>query len=431
MIWSGFAKGGTMKIEIKHNAIYTPSCAKQNGAASLLMSIIILALITVVTLFTSKSILTEQKIANNDVRAKQAFEAAEAGLSAAITYLSENPDRDGDADNEVDDVFDTDGDGIGDSEEAMIGGTNLVVVTILEPKTDLDTIRIRAKGYSDDRKATRTIFRVVTVVDPIPNMPDNPMTTRGTVTVTGSATIFNPEGHSTIWSGDDINLGGNNSTATNVADMSDPNYPGCMDISVNNPGACGVVASSNMLIVGPDVIEYDTNLINLTEPQFFENFFGLPPYTYRDSMISKDVAAATVNADAHLAANEIIWVEGDTSFSGVTVGCLTTLVGAAVCAPTNTKPSIMIVNGDANFSGTNNFYGILFVMGAINITGSTNVVGALTAGSTINNSTGGALNIWYSSDLLRRARLNGPKGNASGSWADFCVQEPGQPDCLG
>ena len=72
---------------LKANASY------QKGAASLVMSMVILALITFVTIYTSRSILNEQKIANNDYRAKQAFGAAEAGIAEAISYLSEDPDR--------------------------------------------------------------------------------------------------------------------------------------------------------------------------------------------------------------------------------------------------------------------------------------------------------------------------------------------------
>jgi len=416
----------TMSMDNNFHRVNCPGFAKQNGAASLLISLVVLALITVVTLFASKSILTEQKIANNDVRAKQAFEAAEAGLSAAITYLSENPDRDGVGG--IDPVFDTDADGVGDVNTTTIGTNNLVEVKILSPLNQFNSIRVRSKGYSDDRMATRSVFSVLSVVDPIPNVPSNPLTTRGTVTITGSATISNSEGYSTVWSGGDVDLGSNNATATEIADMADANYPGCMNISVNNPGACGVVASSNKVMTGPDVVKYDANLGNLSQPRFFENFFGMQPGTYQSSMVSLDTTAALVNTSAQLSVNEIIWVEGNTTFSGITVGCTTVVNGNNVCPSTDTKPSIIIINGDATFNGNNKFYGVVFVMGAVNMTGSTTVTGALVAGGAINSNAGGSVDILYSSNLLDRVRLNGPLGIATGSWADFCVTPL---DCLG
>ncbi len=415
-----------MKKELNCYRVSVGNHTRQRGAASLLMSIIVLALITIVTLFSSKSILTEQKIANNDVRAKQAFETAEAGLSAAISYLSKDPDRD--SNDIIDPVFDTNADGQGDSNDSIIGVNNRVVISILTPPNQFDSISVRSKGFSDDSMASRSVFSVVSVVDPLPNVPDTPLIARGTISIVGSATIRNPEGYSTIWSGGDVALGSNNATETEVADMADANYPGCMGISVNNTGACGLVASSNMTIIGPDVVEYDANLSTLSPVGFFENFFGMPPETYHNSMISLDTTAALVNSNANLAVDDIIWVEGNVTFSGITVGCTTVVVGTNVCPSANTKPSIMIVNGNASFSGSNKFYGLVFVMGDISVANSTTVTGALFAGGALVNNMGGSLDLWFSSDLLNKARLLGPLGIVAGSWTDFCIP---QPDCLG
>jgi hypothetical protein len=391
-----------------------PHALRQRGAASLIVSLIILALITFVTIYTSKTIITEQKISNNDYRSKQAFEAAEAGLGAAINYYSEDPDMD--SNNVLDNVFDSDNDGIGDSTTSVISASNRVIVTAVDLSGNMTIIRVTSQGFSDDDTSTRTLVQDISTVNPLPNTPSNPFTTRGTVVVTGSATIHNPEGHSTIWSGGDVDLGANNATATEVADVTDANYPGCMDTAM----ACNVIQSSNKVTVGLDVIEHDSNLANLSNNDFFENFFGMPPTNFRDSMVTLDTTGATANTDVQLATNEIIWVEGDTTFSNnTTVGCKVVVTGNNVCATANTKPSIMIINGNATFGGTTQFYGIVYVTGSITITGNSTVYGALVGASSVTNNTGGSLDIWYNSDVLERVKRNGPLGSSAGSWRDF------------
>lgn len=395
-----------------------PHHLQQRGAASLVVSLIILALITLVTIYTSKTIITEQKIANNDYRAKQAFQAAEAGIGAAINYYSDDPDMD--SDGVLDGVFDSDNDGVGDSANSVVGASNRVIVNATDLSGNMTILRITSQGFSDDDTAMRTIVQDISTVNPLPNTPSNPFTTRGTVVVTGSATIHNPEGHSTIWSGGDVDLGANNSTATEVADVTDADYPGCMDYSISNANHCDVIQSSNKVTVGLDVIEHDSNLANLNDSEFFENFFGMSLTNFHESMVTLDTTAANANTDVQLATNEIIWVEGDTEFSNnTTVGCKAVVTGGNVCSNANTKPSIMIINGNATFGGTTQFYGIVYVTGSITISGNSTVYGALVGGSTVTNNTGGSLDIWYDSDVLNRVKRNGPLGSSAGSWRDF------------
>jgi hypothetical protein len=158
-------------------------------------------------------------------------------------------------------------------------------------------IGIRSDGVSDDRTATRTIRAMGSVADSLPNSPGNPLTTRGTVIIDGSATTHNPEGSSTIWSGSNVELGSNNATATNIADPADAGYPACLD----TPMTCSTTRSSTKVSIGLDVIEHDTSLLNLTSEQMFENFFGLSTVNYRESRVTLEVDAADVN---NLATNE-------------------------------------------------------------------------------------------------------------------------------
>ena len=387
---------------------------KQKGVATLAISLVLLVLITLVSIYTSRTVSLEQKISNNDFRSRQALLNAEAGYAAAITYLREDPDVNNDG--VIDEIYDTDNDGIGDSDTANVGtGSVTVNVTDLSGG-DMTIVRLVSQGFSDDFSATRTVTQVVAALNPLPSDPGIPLITRGNVDVNGSATVTNPEGHSTIWSGQDVDLGSNNSTGTNVADFDDAGYPGCM----NTPLTCGTVSSSNMLIVGPDVIEHDSSLSNLSNNGFFANFFGSTPEAYRQSMITLETTGANADTDIELATREVIWVEGDVTFSNsTTVGCSSPVSGSNICSAGDQKPSILIVNGNMTLQGTPHFYGLVFVTGTVDLSGNTTVYGALVAGGGITQQTGGSLDIIYHSGLLTTLGGIGRLATSAGGWKDF------------
>lgn len=415
---------------MQHYRFQGKTSESQRGALTLAVSLAILMLSTLVTFNVSKAILMEQRITNNDTRAKMAFEAAEAGIVAALDYIENDPDRDLSlntygasntpcglpAGSTMDCIFDTDADGMGDTNISTVGSAT-VTVTLTDLSSNLTNIQIVATGTSDDGSAVRQITQSIMTINPLPNAPDNPVITRGTMIIGGSATVHNPEGHSTIWTGSEIDMGSNNSTATEVPDVSAADYPVCMDTP---PNFCtSLTQASDNAVKGLDVIENDSSLSALSVADFFQNFFGLSPTTYRSSMVTIDVAAAAANAAIDLATHEVIWIQGNHTFSGVTVGCTTAVTGSNVCPLANQKPSIVIVNGDATFSGGPHFYGILFVMGDVTISGNTTVRGALvTAGSTTSN-TGGSFDVWYNSTILGGTSMAGATTGSAGTWKDF------------
>lgn len=383
----------------------------QSGAITLAVSLAILVLSTLVTFNVARAILMEQRITNNEVRAKQAFEAAEAGMTHAFTYLTDDPDRNNDG--VVDPVFDANADGVGDTNTMAIGNAS-VTVSVTNVSADLTRMRIISQGFSDDRSATRTISQNLVTLSALPNLPGNPIIARGAVVISGSATVHNQEGHSTIWSGGDVDLGSNNSTSTEVPDMTSPSYPACMDI----PGTCPLARASSRTLAGVDVIENDSSLGALTAAEFFQNFFGMSPQRYRETMVTIDVPAASAPDAIHLAKNEVIWVEGNLSLNGRTMGCTTSVTGNNVCPVANRRPSILIVNGNMTMNGTPHFYGLVFVMGNAVNSGNVTIHGAAVIGGTANSS-GGSFDIWYNSSILAGAGRAGISAGSAGTWKDF------------
>lgn len=394
---------------------------RQTGAATLAVALVLLFLVTMVGAYTSRTVIVEQKIAGNDFRTRQAFEAAESGLHIAMAYITETGGADKDENGLLDPVFDTNNDGIGDAASMVFDNSSSVTVAL---SGAFPQIGIRSDGVSDDRTATRTIRAMGSVADSLPNSPGNPLTTRGTVIIDGSATTHNPEGSSTIWSGSNVELGSNNATATNIADPADAGYPACLD----TPMTCSTTRSSTKVSIGLDVIEHDTSLLNLTSEQMFENFFGLSTVNYRESRVTLEVDAADVNNLAtnetdpgiDMAIGEIVWVEGNAVLSdNLTVGCAIEITGNQTCPNASLDPTILIVNGDLTTSGTPHFYGIVFVLGNIDVSSNSTVTGALVSTGDLTNSAGGSLDIWYNSDVLDSVRDNGRLAAAPGSWRDW------------
>ena len=386
---------------------------QQRGAATLIISLVMLILITFVTFYTSKSIITEQQLANNDYRARMAFEAAEAGLAAATLNLADDPDLDGDGildgSTSTEYLFDNNDDG--DRQDAGTDNNLVTVNTAFAEVTTEDlssgaftTIRISSIGFSDDRTAQRTIERVVVSLDPLPNSPQNPLTTKGSVVISGSATVHNQEGHSTIWSGDDVDLGSNNSTSTNVPDVADAAYPGCMD----DAGTCSTLQSSNKTLVGLDVVENDSNLSNLTSDQFFENFFGSAPASYKDKHVTLETTHTAADTDLDGTNSEVIWVDGS--------GGSTELQGTAI--GTAADPVILIIDGDLELSGNPTIYGVVFVMGNLTASGNSTVTGALVVNGATSNSSG-SLDVYFNSAVLDGAGGQSNLGASAGSWSDL------------
>ena len=323
---------------------YTPLPHAQRGIATLLISLVILTTITFTLIYSARTVLMEQRITANDLRGRQAFEAAEAGQEAAVAYLMTGGGRDKDGDGyivtdalETDEfIFDTDTTPGNDSNTLTMPNGSQVTVEMFVADIDTKTsayvaTRIQTKGWSDDGTATRTINHVYSYVSPLPNVPENPVLARGTVVVNGSATVINPEGHSTIWSGLPVDLGGNAATATMIADPSQTSdgahttkYPNCLGSTTLDPENCAptatnqcpceVVMSSDRGTPGLDIVEQDDSLKNLLAGEFFMNFFGTTEQDYKNNRVTLFTTGTDSSEDyptgTNLATSQVVWVDG-------------------------------------------------------------------------------------------------------------------------
>ncbi|OOZ41336.1 hypothetical protein BOW53_04260 [Solemya pervernicosa gill symbiont] len=411
---------------------------QQRGAATLLISLALLISITLISVYTARTTIMEQKIAANDFRTKQAFEAADAGMEYAIAYIRGPGGVDKDANGALDtNIVDSNSDGTYNTNTLTLS-TGATYTIALSGSTG--SVIVTSTGTSDDGTATRTITQTIGSVDPLPNEPHTPLTTRGGAFIGGSATVINPEGKATIWSGGNVDLGSNNSTATMVADPTDATYPAC----IGSPEApCDVERSSDKDNEGFDLVENDANLSALSSDDYFLNFFGLDKTTYRNTRVEIEStgATATNNHDAaspgiNLAQETVVWVDGggpgnNVSIGGVTVGCASSVnVNAnyedSACDNNNgdppfdaALPTITIIDGDASATGSTTLLGLVYITGDFNITGNVTVVGAVIVEGQTLSSGGGSLDIIYNSRVLGNAGGEGNSASLAGSWRDF------------
>ncbi len=419
---------------------------RQQGGATLFMAMSILVLMTLVLFFAARTMQLEVKVISNYTRNIQAFEAAEAGVAHAVSnfegneiYCLKNV-----TDTSCDSAVNLDMDAVDTS-----ATDNLSASFYLEVDADGGVV---SRGFSDDKSATRVIRIRLDNVDPLPNPPDNPLISQGTSVFTGSATVYNPEGHTTIWSGDKTDLTQNNSASTFIADPSfddgTNSYPTCMDYAVT----CHMLRSSNKVNSGLDVIEHDESLVQLQADgslaglsanpasTFFGNFMGASKQDFFDNRATIVVDASSGGAIESVKelTGEVIWIhtndtngdgygDGVVSLSGSpTFGCSVDVNGVNAdnnggYLPGNTcpdvEPSMYIIDGDLDVGGSPAFYGLLFVTGDLIGGGNFSVEGSIVVEGDAKPT--GSIDVWYNSDMLEALTEIGNYSGIAGTWRDF------------
>jgi Tfp pilus assembly protein PilX len=424
---------------------------QQKGAVTLAMSLILLFLITLVTLGVTRNISIEKKFSNNDVRSSLAFEAAEAGVAAAFGYLENRvvvgsgiqfDDYTVNGTAQPSPFYNADYDG--DRAYRGVLDTGSYVVRIFgvaddpdDPLVSSETVmsdqsfKIVSTGFSDDLSATRTISLIASRNKALEEIAGNPLIAKGLVNSGGSFTVINPEGDTTIWSGDDVDLSSGNGTETEIPNPFDTGYPECM----STPLLCDTVDTSNKTLgAGPDVIEYDTNLSNLSTAELFEKYFGsndIDAYAESDE-VTLDTSAGDPQING---LTESVIVLSDPSGvvsipANTFIGCPNKPAANKACPEVdpavNPNPdewpsiaSIVIINGDLEFNGNIHISGLLFVNGrVIDGNGNLSVYGAMITGG-VSNDVSGSIDITYHSGLLAQASLLGPSYAPPGGWRDF------------
>lgn len=386
------------------------SLSRQGGVATLFIAIMMLTAITLVALLSSKTVITEAKMAANNYRTTQSVAAANYAMDLGVNYFDTggfdrfdvdgNPGFDGVVDSKHIDLNNdgvADGGGIGmdtlsltstDGSQTILAELSFDEFGCGASGIDFTAGMITVTGYSDiNQVAQRTITQCVGPIGILrDDGPKQPLVAQGQVALTGNARIVNRFTSTTIWSGDQVTIGSSSAMETyigaknlslidqvdgngNPIDDGDPDTLNISDpvdiarlLSTDEDVDTQLVSNRN-LGNGLDIIDDDSTLDTLIGLEFFKNFFHAEA---RSEL--KLLAGAQVYNKIDLAKNGtevtsgLVWIEGDQAMNGGVIGSIE-------------APVIVYIHGDFKLTGAT-IYGVLYVAGVYEIAGNPTIVGA-------------------------------------------------------
>lgn len=412
---------------------------RQNGAASLLISVLIMFLAATLIIGVSRTTTLEQRMSGNELRARQAFTAAQAGLDHAIDYMLASPQGiDQDEDDNPDTVAPLDhvapatyrfsycADFVetlcAESPAAPACGGPLTPEHFSEPV-------IVSCGWSDDETGRRLIQQQVTHIPGIGSAPNAPAVVKSAVNVSGSATIWNYFTNLTVWTGNSLTSIGNSGktyvrnpllpppnrdAGTQEPALPDANKNADEQGNANDYCDDGDAATSyncwegvtDKNSTGPDVIANDPVLAGLSDAQMFQNYLGAEDLdTYRDYVADQDITAAQADAlDDGDTLGQAVVIDGNTTLPNGTIG-------------SRDEPVVLVIDGDWT-GGNVTVWGIVYVTGDIDLAGNPLVYGAVVAEGEMRAT--GSLDIVYDPYTLEQAKARTGRASLSASgWRDW------------
>lgn len=358
----------------------------QMGAATLLITTLLLVSVSMIAIFVANYSVMQQKISANAKRNLQAFQAAEAGLEFGINYLQKNSAT----------ILATKSGGFvqpysdsSTSNVTLANGSKYTISYTNPVANNYQLIQITSTGTNDDGSATRAVQQQVKFGSIIFAPPTTPLVSKGSVIMGGSNDIINLTGPTTVVAGSTVNLNGSSITQAQGGVSSTPGHLKS-DIQQN----VGTLSSESV-----------TN--------FFASYFGAGMNTVKGSANltynNLNDYAATLNGKKGVT----IWIDQTNGNDAVISGSST--IGTA------SQPVLIIVNGNLDISGSNTIYGLVVVLGAATteISGSSTITGGLLAADNLNLS--GSNIITYNASVLSTLQQSSSNyyAKVAGTWKDY------------
>lgn len=363
-------------------------CRQQNGAATLMMTLVLMVLSTMIIIFAANYGKLQSKAIANIQRNGQAYDAAQAGLEFGINYLQKNSTAI--LANPVSGHIVTYSNS--DVTNVSLPNGSKFSITYTNPTAnDYDLILVSSTGSSDDSSSTRTVSQLVKFGSVLLNSPTKPLILKGAVNMGDDSEIINTENDYTIDSGSTINL---DKKAVTII-------------------ASGV--SSKKKKLKSDVTENDAALSGITSSDLFIDYFGLTSSLVKSSMLNQFTNSTSTDYSSQLNGLEgtSIWIDQ--------TGGTATIKGTTTIGSSN-NPVVLIINGNPSFQDSTTIYGYVYIdnTSAVQLSGNVLIVGGLVATGAINLID--SAHIMYSSFVLDNLRNQSNLryfAKVPGSWKDF------------
>jgi hypothetical protein len=401
----------------------------QRGAATLPVGVLLLFIAALVLIAVSRTTLMEQRISGNEIRVRQALQAAQAGISHAMAYMqAEGIDR----------VSPTDQADAITSLTLPTGASYQVYFCDPSPAPQPDPYPpvdacvtpasrstcgsgfnekakfglplVLACGRSDDGIALQPVVvsfaRAITLAD----APANPVISKGTINVQGGATVTNYFTNLTIRTGEPLaSLGHSGKTFVRNPAVPEPSMSATPP---ERPTSCTVttdyVCLTDKSVAGPDVFDRDLTLKNLPDAAMFNNMFGADFITYRDDIATRSITAAEVDVlEGETVSGEAVVITGssaDVDLPGGVIG-------------SRDHPVILIMEGNWEQGATTTVYGIVYVRGDMDVRGTVTVYGHVSVEGSVGGT--GSLDVIYDPYAIEGGKRLGKPGMLAGSWRDW------------
>lgn len=342
----------------------TTSKRRQSGVLASSFALIMIIVLALTVFTTSGSALTSQRTANTDNRVGQALEAAEAGLDLALAKLRSTRIP------------------YASFSQTLPNGTSFIVTIKDSGVYRQGRYTVVSRGSSIDKSAMRTVRQTFALLHLLHNAPETPLITRKSVSFQGAATIVNREGFTTIWSGGHSGFGSSSNGGTWI----DPKRDGKLRQSTSGNG------------YGGDVVLDDITIANLNDDEFYYTFMGVPRSKLYEMSTKPNSNVIWLSSN-----NDTIKIAGNAVFGSPTT------------------PVIVYIDGNADITGTPQFYGLVYVRGDFGKAGTANIYGAVVVeGNTEFSAVTGNLEVSYDSELLSKINSGSPYvSGIPGSWKDF------------
>ncbi len=363
---------------------------KYKGITVLLLTVTLMIVTLLLILFASQYSALQQKITSDLYKNQQAFEAAQAGLEAAIPYFQANYAA---ITAQASGGYLTAYMNSSTQNVVLTNGSQYTFVFTNPTANNYHLVTITSTGVSADGTATRVISQQLQGYGSSIPTPTVTMTIQGSIALNNSASINNTQTNSNILAGGSITF--NNSAQTTTSGGT----------------------SSNRNQTGSDIQQNDGSISGMSTTDFFNSVFGANQaavqsaanYTYSN-------ASNTSYNFLNNVTGSIIWIN-QTSGSTATISNSTTIGSAS-------HPVVLIVNGNLDIANSVTIYGLVFIMNSSSTTFDNNSVtinGALAATGSFQFSNSATLN--YNSSVLTALpsiiTSSSSYGKVPASWKDF------------
>lgn len=377
-------------MNVKILAQHSHDLHRQRGAATLFVVVVVLLLVTLITYTMTNTTMVEGRMTTSDVKSRQAFHAAQAGLDFALQNILMNTLEDLETacgETVVDDgnpaspsfqlLF---GEGTPECPSPLVGLQTRSVIRSIGRSADGSAVRVLEVAIDLEREWIGTPVAADPSAVPPPTIPGG-VVSRGSITFSGTADVGPC---ATIAACEALARPGNQTVPITGLDQI---------LVTSGTSISGGTTGTPSTRLETQHKNIDTNLATLTGDAFFQQIMGTDKATFQAAAVPIDSSSSITEVNV----NPFIWAGTDITLNGGQYG-------------TPDKPVTLVVDGNLTLAGNVILWGVVYVIGDVDKSVGTNkIFGAMVGENDIDLASGNAA-VYFNEDLSAGPALAGWTG---------------------